>query len=94
LYALKVLPQVTNVGVQLTKSLYETAPHHKYFSGCSNGDRLGMMAAQRYPDLFDGIASGASIVDLNGTAGLWGNWLLKHVEPKGKPIFDRNKNAL
>jgi pimeloyl-ACP methyl ester carboxylesterase len=94
LYAHEVLPQVTNIGLELTQSLYKEPPKHKYFSGCSNGGRLGMIAAQRYPDLFDGIAAGASIFDLTGNSGLWGNWLLKHIKSPTDPLFSRSKNAL
>jgi feruloyl esterase len=43
----------------IVEKLYGTAPHHKYFVGCSTGGREGMILAQRYPDLFDGIVSGA-----------------------------------
>src|SRR5690606_30074153 len=32
---------------------------HSYMTGCSTGGREGMLAAQRYPELFDGIVVGA-----------------------------------
>jgi feruloyl esterase len=32
---------------------------YSYFEGCSNGGRQAMMVAQNYPELFDGIVSGA-----------------------------------
>jgi len=76
LWAYKSLPVVTEVGTRLATDMYEQAPRYKYFSGCSNGGRMGLMAAQRYPGLFDGIAAGASIFELSGIAGLWGNWLI------------------
>ncbi|GGD60270.1 tannase/feruloyl esterase family alpha/beta hydrolase [Erythrobacter arachoides] len=43
----------------LTGSFYGAAPHHSYMTGCSTGGREGMLASQRYPELFDGIAIGA-----------------------------------
>lgn len=76
LWAHRILPVVANTGSALATALYGRAPDYRYFSGCSNGGRLGLQAAQRYPGLFDGIAAGGSIFELSGIAGLWGNWLI------------------
>lgn len=47
------------VGKELTEQFYGTTPKYSYWNGCSTGGRQGMVAAQRYPELFDGILVGA-----------------------------------
>jgi pimeloyl-ACP methyl ester carboxylesterase len=94
LWAHKVLPVVAGAGTELAIAFYGQEPRYKYFSGCSNGGRLGMMAAQRYPGLFDGIAAGASIFDLSGLAGLWGNWLIANNQAGPDSRFPQAKVPL
>ncbi len=50
---------VTLAAKALADRLYGAAPRFSYFVGCSKGGQEGMMAAQRYPALFDGIVSGS-----------------------------------
>jgi len=94
IWAHKILPLVTGVGSYLVESLYGKPARYKYFSGCSNGGRLGMMAAQKYPDLFDGIAAGGSIFSMSQIAGLWGNWMIGRTVGDSRKAFDRRKNPL
>ena len=46
-------------GKEITQAYYGEPAHHSYMTGCSTGGREGMLAAQRYPELFDGIVVGA-----------------------------------
>ncbi len=44
----------------ITAAFYGRQPNHSYFVGCSKGGQEGFMEAQRYPEDFDGIISGAA----------------------------------
>ena len=50
---------VTLVGKAMTERFYGHSIAHSYMSGCSTGGREGMLAVQRYPELFDGVVVGA-----------------------------------
>lgn len=58
-YGYRHLPVVTAAARTLIEQFYREQPAHSYFAGCSNGGRQGMMASQRFPELFDGIVVGA-----------------------------------
>ncbi len=50
---------VTLTTRDLVARFYGQEAGHSYMTGCSTGGREGMLASQRYPELFDGIAVGA-----------------------------------
>jgi len=50
---------VALLGKEITVAYYSTDIGHSYMSGCSTGGREGMLASQRYPELFDRIIVGA-----------------------------------
>ena len=62
--------EMTVTGKALTREFYGKAPRYTYFNGCSTGGRQGLSEAQRYPDDYDGILSGAPAI----------NWPKLHVE--------------
>jgi len=71
----------------LIENYYDEAPRYSYFRGCSTGGRQGLVEAQRFPEDFDGIISGAPVLNETGTAAL-------HLIWSGRANLDEQGNAL
>jgi hypothetical protein len=59
-YGYRAVHLTAEAAKQITAAFYGSRPKHSYFVGCSKGGQEGLMEAQRYPDDFDGIVSGAA----------------------------------
>ena len=55
----RALHEMTVTSKRLVDEFYGKAPQLSYYKGCSTGGRQGVMAAQRFPDDYDGIIAGA-----------------------------------
>lgn len=58
-YGHRSIKATSDAARALIDAYYGRPPAHCYFVGCSNGGRQALMAAQRYPDDWDGIIAGA-----------------------------------
>ena len=57
-FAYRAIHEMTVVAKTLTTAHYDAPPTRAYFNSCSTGGRQALIAAQRYPDDFDGIVAG------------------------------------
>jgi feruloyl esterase len=60
-YGHRAIHEMTVKAKAIIDAYYGTGPEYSYFNGCSTGGRQGLMEAQRYPDDYDGIISGAPV---------------------------------
>ena len=69
----------------LIDAYYGRLPVRSYFQGCSDGGREALMAAQRYPDDFDGIIAGAPAASWTRlmTSFAW-SWKVAHENPASR----------
>ena len=63
-YQYRSTQAVTEAARMIVRAYYGRAPRYSYFQGCSNGGREGMIAAQRYPEYFDGVIAGSPAFNL------------------------------
>ncbi|HLJ25036.1 MAG TPA: tannase/feruloyl esterase family alpha/beta hydrolase [Candidatus Acidoferrales bacterium] len=76
-YYFRAVHDVTLASKQLVKSYYHTDTiRRSYFDGCSNGGKMGLLEASRYPADYDGIISGSPWLDPAGTS----LWTLKNIK--------------
>jgi feruloyl esterase len=64
-YGHRAIHQMTLKAKAIVEAFYAQKPAQSYFVGCSTGGRQGLMEAQRYPDDYDGIVSGAPAINIS-----------------------------
>lgn len=58
-FAYRAIHEMAEKSKAVVTQAYGEPAEYSYFKGCSTGGRQGVMAAQRYPEDFDGIIAGA-----------------------------------
>src|SRR3982751_2426272 len=94
-WGLRAHYSVATAAKALSAAYYGKPVRYSYFEGCSNGGRQAMMMAQNYPELFDGIVSGAPSMFYPDLL-FWLLWTGKQQIPEaGKPpVLSDAKRAL
>jgi len=62
-FASLAIHDMTVTARKVIASYYGTGPAFTFFNGCSTGGRQGLVEAQRYPDDYNGILSGAPVIN-------------------------------
>lgn len=58
-YGWRSIKATRDAAQAIALAYYDRKPAHRYFMGCSNGGRMALMAAARWPEDWDGIIAGA-----------------------------------
>lgn len=94
-WGLRAHYSVATAAKALAAAYFGEPVRHAYFEGCSNGGRQAMMMAQNYPELFDGIVSGAPSMFYPDLL-MWLLWTGKTLTPSapfGPPSIPDAKRA-
>ena len=83
------------VARRIVAAYYGQAPSRAYFRGCSTGGRQGLIAAQRFPNDFDGIIVGAPVIRQPGVGPLHLAWLARaNLDEYDEPILTAERAAI
>jgi feruloyl esterase len=87
-FAYRGVHVTAEVAKAVVTRFYGRAPAYSYFTGCSDGGREALMAAQRHPGDFDGIAAGAPANDMAVQNTFHHAWnVLANKAPNGDDIL-------
>jgi feruloyl esterase len=87
--------ETNRVAKALMTAFYADGPKLSYFQGCSTGGRMAHMASLRYPDLFQGIISGAPAMDYTGLVATSMAWIIQaNTGANGEAILKPGKDSL
>ena len=79
----------------MIRAFYNEPQKKSYFAGCSTGGRMAALEAQRFPEDFDGIISGAPALDYTGLVATHFAWLVQaNTGADGKEILTKGKVPL
>ncbi|WP_343504612.1 tannase/feruloyl esterase family alpha/beta hydrolase [Alloyangia pacifica] len=69
--------ETNRIAQVMIDAFYGAPSSQAIFQGCSTGGRMAHVAAHRYPEMFDGIISGAPAMDYTGLVGTAMSWTLQ-----------------
>jgi feruloyl esterase len=100
-FAHRGLHVTTEHGKSIVKSFYGQPAARSYYVGCSTGGRQGLMEAQRYPDEYDALVTGAPAANwtrFQAGGHLWAVLALNkdpesYVPSSKLPIIEKAVNA-
>lgn len=87
--------ETNRVAQVMIESFYGAGSEQAIFQGCSTGGRMAHVAALRYPEMFDGIISGAPAMDYPGLVGAAASWIVQaNTDANGETILKPGKDKL
>jgi len=87
--------ETNRIARALISAFYGQEAEQSVFQGCSTGGRMAHVAAQRYPEMFQGIISGAPAMDYTGLVGTKMSWLMQaNTGEEGEQILKPGKEKL
>ncbi len=79
----------------MIEAFYGGSSEQAIFQGCSTGGRMAHVAALRYPEMFDGIISGAPAMDYPGLVATAAAWIVQsNTDADGETILKAGKDKL